>query len=264
MNDTSHTNGGSLTCILPGYVRRDTALHVLNTTYVVFIGLIFSSIFYFTGGSDVRILIVPMSLSIPALLFSSSIILYLILLWLCDNFYMTIPLHISDMLLTFNLLRIAMFGCCFVISLNDGPEKFLIFGIAAFLEGIVYYFLYANLLQPLSSDSGIKWLRDEAASTQSSVVILMAQEGVKIPKICAFVVAAFRSLLAIGIIVFSVPSLLESSENINLSAILFCVSSYMLIQLFLWAVVFRRGLLNKYIRLFSLYETYRIQQIKEG
>ncbi len=257
MNNAPHIHGDTLVYMFPGRMRRDIALHVLNTTYVIFIGIIFTSIFRFSSDPDVRIVIVPLSLPPAAIIFSSSILLYLMLLWLCDNFYMAIPQHISDLLLTCGVLRIALFGCCFIISLNDGPEKFLIFGAAALLEGIVYYFLYADLLRPLYSDSATKWLRNNTVGTPA-VVIQMAQEGLKTPKICAFVIAAVRTLLAIGILITSLPLL--SGDRGSIYTTLFCVFSYILIQFFLWAAVFRRDLLNKYVRLFSAYEAYCIQQ----
>lgn len=241
---------------IPGRVERHTALTTINTVYVIFLGLMFSLLFKRTAATAPDMFLIT-SLPILNAVYCGIITIYLLALWLCDNFYVSLPRSISDILLIANFLRISAFGVVFVLAIYRCPAMYLAFGIAGIIEATVYYFIYADVMEPLFTREGREWLENYVSKvTPNKTFAAWVVRGLAAPRLVALIVTLGRLLLAIGVVFFSLPATFsgDNLEGETLWAAYFCIIVYVLIQLAVWFWVIRRDLGRQYAEAFRGFE----------
>ena len=251
---------------IPGRVERHTALTTTNTVYVIFLGLMFSLLFTRTAAPAPDMFLIT-SLPILSAVYCGIITIYLLALWLCDNFYVSLPQSISDILLIANFLRISAFGGVFALAIYRCPAMYLAFGLAGIIEGVVHYFIYADVMRPLFTSAGRDWLQEYVReATPNKTFAAWVVRGVATPRLVALILTAVRLLLAVGVVFFSFYATISGDdlEGQTLWATYFCIGTYVVIQLAVWFSVIRKDLGRQYAEAFREFEKSRDATISES
>jgi hypothetical protein len=122
-------------------IDRASSLHIINTQYSVFFGVIFGLSFYVNASNPPSVDLSIRAENIPIMLFMS---LYYISDWFTAN---VLPrrIPISIVLLFFQVLGVVFLGVTIVLMNSNGMSKYILFGTYAVLVGIYDLYLQWRL-----------------------------------------------------------------------------------------------------------------------